>query len=37
LPPGGSIRAGWQIFHSKVPLTPSEFQTIMGNRLPFIH
>jgi predicted TIM-barrel fold metal-dependent hydrolase len=36
LPPGGSIRAGWDIFHSKVPLTPAEFQTIMGNRLSFV-
>lgn len=36
LPPGGSIRAGWEIFHSKVPLTPAEFQTIMSNRLSFI-
>jgi predicted TIM-barrel fold metal-dependent hydrolase len=35
-PPGGSIRAGWEIFRSKVPLTPSEFQTIMQNRLSFI-
>ena len=36
-PPGGSIRAGWEIFRSKVPLTPRELQTIMQNRLSFIH
>jgi len=35
-PPGGSIRAGWEIFRSKVPLTPAEFQTIMQNRLAFV-
>ena len=37
LPPGGTIRAGWEIFRSKVPLTAGEFQTIMSNRLPFVH
>ena len=37
LPPGGSIRAGWEIFRAKIPLAPAEFQTIMGNRLGFIH
>jgi hypothetical protein len=36
LSPGGSIRAGWEIFRSKVALTPGEFQTIMSNRLPFV-
>ena len=35
-PPGGTIRAGWEIFRSKVPLTPAELQTIMTNRLPFV-
>ena len=30
-PPGGSIRAGWQIFRDKVPLTPAEMRTIAGN------
>ena len=30
-PPGGSIKAGWQIFRSHVPLTPAEFRTITGN------
>src|SRR3982751_555265 len=30
-PPGGSIRAGWEIFRQKVPLTDSEFRTIAGN------
>ena len=36
LPPGGSIRAGWEIFRSKVPLTSAELQRIVINRLPFI-
>jgi predicted TIM-barrel fold metal-dependent hydrolase len=36
LPPGGSIHAGWEIFRSKLPLTPAEFQTIMQNRLAFV-
>lgn len=36
MPPGGSIRAGWDIFRSKVPLTAAEFQTIMDNRLRFV-
>ena len=35
-PPGGSIRAGWDIFRAKVPLTDAEARTIAGNRLPFI-
>ena len=35
-PPGGSIRAGWEIFRTHVPLTAPEFQTIMGNVLPFV-
>ncbi|CAN5245251.1 hypothetical protein BH23GEM2_BH23GEM2_24470 [soil metagenome] len=30
-PPGGSIRAGWEIFRDRVPLTPAEFRTIAGN------
>jgi len=30
-PPGGSIRAGWQIFRSRVPLTVEEFRTIENN------
>ena len=34
-PPGGSVRAGWEIFRSKVPLTPAEMKTIAGNRLSF--
>ena len=33
--PGGSIRAGWEIFRSKVPLTPAEFQIIASNRTRF--
>jgi predicted TIM-barrel fold metal-dependent hydrolase len=35
-PPGGTIRAGWEIFRSKVPLKPAELQTIIDNRLSFI-
>ncbi len=35
-PPGGSIRSGWDIFRDKVPLRPSEFKAIAGNRLKFI-
>lgn len=34
-PPGGSIRAGWEIFRTKVPLTPAEIATIAGNRTRF--
>ena len=30
-PPGGSIRAGWEIFRTRVPLTDAEFRTIAGN------
>ena len=36
-PPGGSIRQGWEMFRSKVPLTPSELRTIAGNRLRFVN
>jgi len=34
--PGGSVRAGWQIFSTKMPLTPAELRTIARNRLSFI-
>ena len=34
-PPGGSIDAGWEIFRSKVPLTPVELQRIASNRTRF--
>jgi hypothetical protein len=34
-PPGGSIRAGWDIFRSHVPLTDTEFRTIAGNLTRF--
>lgn len=34
-PPGGSIRSGWDIFLSKVPLKPAEFKAIASNRLNF--
>ena len=30
-PPGGSVKAGWEIFRSHVPLTPAELRTIAGN------
>ena len=30
-PPGGSIRAGWEIFRDRTPLTAGELQTIAGN------
>jgi hypothetical protein len=35
-PPGGTVRAGWDIFRTKVPLTRAELQTIMNNRLGFV-
>ncbi|HEY8592680.1 MAG TPA: amidohydrolase family protein [Sphingomicrobium sp.] len=34
--PGGSIGAGWQLFRAKMPLTATEFRTIMSNRRPFL-
>ena len=34
--PGGSIRAGWELFRSKMPLTPAEFRTIASNRTRFV-
>jgi predicted TIM-barrel fold metal-dependent hydrolase len=34
-PPGGSIRAGWELFRSKVPLTAAELRQIAGNRTRF--
>lgn len=34
-PPGGSIRAGWEIFRGKVPLTAAELQVIASNRTRF--
>jgi predicted TIM-barrel fold metal-dependent hydrolase len=30
-PPGGSIRAGWEIFRTRTPLTDAELRTIAGN------
>lgn len=33
--PGGSIRAGWELFRGKVPLTPAELQVIASNRARF--
>jgi predicted TIM-barrel fold metal-dependent hydrolase len=34
-PPGGSIRSGWEIFRTQVPLTDAEFRTIAGNVTAF--
>lgn len=33
--PGGSIRRGWEIFRTKVPLTAAELQQIANNRTRF--
>jgi predicted TIM-barrel fold metal-dependent hydrolase len=33
--PGGSIRQGWEIFRTKLPLTPAELQQIVNNRTRF--
>lgn len=30
-PPGGSVRAGWEIFRDRTPLTAAELRTIAGN------
>jgi predicted TIM-barrel fold metal-dependent hydrolase len=35
VPPGGSVRAGWEIFRTKLPLTPAEIAIIAGNRTRF--
>jgi len=35
-PPGGSIRRGWEIFRTRVPLASEEFQQIANNRLSFV-
>jgi hypothetical protein len=35
-PPGGSIRRGWEIFRTKVPLTEQELQQVAGNRTRFL-
>jgi predicted TIM-barrel fold metal-dependent hydrolase len=29
--PGGTIKAGWELFRTRVPLTPDEMRTIAGN------
>ena len=34
-PPGGSIRNGWEIFKTKVPLSAKEMQQIANNRTGF--
>ena len=31
VPPGGSIRAGWEIFRDRTPLTAAELRAIAGN------
>ncbi len=33
--PGGSIGKGWEIFRTKLPLTPAELQQIAGNQTRF--
>ena len=33
--PGGSIRRGWEIFRTKIPLTAAEMQQIVNNRTRF--
>jgi predicted TIM-barrel fold metal-dependent hydrolase len=33
--PGGTIRRGWEIFRTKLPLAPAELQQIMSNRIRF--
>jgi predicted TIM-barrel fold metal-dependent hydrolase len=35
-PPGASIRQGWEIFRTRVPLTAAELQRIAGNRTRFM-
>jgi predicted TIM-barrel fold metal-dependent hydrolase len=35
-PPGGSIRRGWEIFRTKVPLTRAELEQIANNRPRFV-
>jgi hypothetical protein len=35
-PPGGSVRAGWEIFRSHTALTDAEFRTIAANMLRFV-
>ena len=35
-PPGGSIRRGWEIFQSKIPLAPAELQQVANNRIRFV-
>lgn len=32
--PGGSIAKGWEIFRTKLPLTPAELRQIANNRVP---
>lgn len=34
-PPGGSVRRGWEIFRSRIPLTAAEIQQIASNRTRF--
>ena len=35
-PPGGSIREGWEIFRTRLPLTAMELQQIAGNQTRFV-
>ena len=34
--PGGTIRAGWELFRTRTPLTTGELRTIAGNVRPFV-
>ena len=34
-PPGGSVRRGWEIFRSRIPLTPAELRQVASNRTRF--
>jgi Predicted metal-dependent hydrolase of the TIM-barrel fold len=35
-PPGGSVRAGWEIFRTRTPLSDAEVRTIAGNVTRFV-
>ena len=34
-PPGGSVRSGWELFRTKLPLSAAEFQAIANNQTRF--
>jgi CubicO group peptidase (beta-lactamase class C family)/predicted TIM-barrel fold metal-dependent hydrolase len=35
-PPGGTIRAGWEIFRAKTPLAEADLRQVMSNKLSFM-